>query len=582
MISSQLMLTSTHGARMKKLMISLISFGILSHSIMVLSTPQVKATKPPYNIILIISDQETNHLSQADGYQLPARRMLKEHGVAFENHYTAAAMCSPSRATFLTGVPPQKNGVYDQMEYSFVSDLNTKWPTIGSVLKKLGYRTVYFGKLEMSKALLEDKNTNNYSNLAKSYGFDAFNPNGDVNSSPQEGYSADSYTAGEAIQWLRKNAHVTKTNAQPFFLVVSLLNPHDIMYGDANLPGMPRVQLPLAPVILPPPANSLYAKKWKFSLSPTLQESLVTRGTPNALNEYQKGWTASLGKIPATRTDMWHYYYNYYLNALRDNDNSLGQIVKTINEMNLWQNTVIISTADHGEMGGAHGGLRGKGPMAYEENAHIPLIIDHPTGFHGTKNIALTSHLDLLPTIVGLTNLPVTERQKVTQRFAGKDFSNLVTIKKMPDLHAIRPAVLFNYVGISTIDGQYLSNMLKASFTHHNLPSLSEVDMNKRGFLSFIFDGRYKYARFYAPNAFNTPESMDEIFKYNDVQLFDLKTDPNETENLALAPEKNKDLILRMNHLLNTMIENEVGTNTGNFPPSTIQSNVHSVTFNQK
>jgi arylsulfatase A-like enzyme len=566
---------SKDGATMKKLMISLMSLALLSQNVIAANAPSVQPEKPPYNIILIINDQETYHLATAAGYQLPARQMLKDHGVEFENHYTAAAMCSPSRATFLTGIPPQKNGVFDQMEYSFVADLNTKWPTIGTVLKKLGYHTVYFGKLEMTKTLLEDKNTVNYSTLAKSYGFDVFNSNGDVNSSPQEGYSVDTFTAGEAVQWLRKNAD--KKHAQPFFLVVSLLNPHDIMYGDANLPGQPLIQQALAPVILPPPANSIYAQNWQFSLTPTLQESLTASGIPNALFEYQKGWSVGLGEIPTDKKDMWHYYYNYYLNALRDNDRSLLHVVNTINEMNLWKNTVIIMTADHGEMGGSHGGLRGKGPMAYEENTHIPLIIDDPQGLHGIKNIALTSHLDLLPTIVGLTSLPENQRKTATQSFAGKDFSSQVMTQNSSDLHAVRPAILFNYVGISTIDGSYLGNLLKATFTNQTLPSLSQVDMSKRGFLAVIFDGRYKYARFYAPNAFNMPDTLTDIFKYNDVQLFDLQTDPNETQNLALAPEKNKELILRLNHLLNSMIKNEVGENNGSFLPASIQSNVHTV-----
>ena len=46
--------------------------------------------------------------------------------------------------------------------------------------------------------------------------------------------------------------------------------------------------------------------------------------------------------------------------------------------LSLWQNTVVIFTADHGEMAGDHGGLRGKGPFGYEGNSHVPLIVDPP------------------------------------------------------------------------------------------------------------------------------------------------------------------------------------------------------------
>jgi hypothetical protein len=52
-------------------------------------------------------------------------------------------------------------------------------------------------------------------------------------------------------------------------------------------------------------------------------------------------------------------------------------------------------------MGGAHGGIKGKGPFPYEQNAHVPLLIAHPAAKAGATTTALTSHLDLLPTFVG-------------------------------------------------------------------------------------------------------------------------------------------------------------------------------------
>jgi len=101
---------------------------------------------------------------------------------------------------------------------------------------------------------------------------------------------------------------------------------------------------------------------------------------------------------------------------------------------------------------------------------------------------------------------------------------------------------------------------------------LSTAKLDKRGFLSFVFDGRYKFARYYAPTAFNTPQTLEEILKNNDVQLFDLQNDPDEVHNLALAPEKNKELILRMNGLLNDLIAKEVGVNDGRFMAPVLNS----------
>jgi arylsulfatase len=138
---------------------------------------------------------------------------------------------------------------------------------------------------------------------------------------------------------------------------------------------------------------------------------------------------------------------------------------------------------------------------------------------------------------------------------------------------AVRPGALFNYVGPLTIDADYCVAGMKELLQNKPAPPLTELQskLNKRGFMSFAFDGQYKFARYYAPANFNTPTTMEEILRDNDVQLFDLKIDPLETHNLALEPERNKALILRMNALLNELIANEVGTNDGSFLPQEIR-----------
>jgi len=104
-------------------------------------------------------------------------------------------------------------------------------------------------------------------------------------------------------------------------------------------------------------------------------------------------------------------------------------------------------------------------------------------------------------------------------------------------------------------------------------PPLAELrsKLNKRGFMSFAFNGQYKFARYYAPSNFNTPTTLEQILRDNDIQLFDLRNDPLETRNLALDPEKNRDLIVRMNVLLNELMADEVGRNDGSFLPQEIR-----------
>jgi hypothetical protein len=185
-----------------------------------------------------------------------------------------------------------------------------------------------------------------------------------------------------------------------------------------------------------------------------------------------------------------------YLNLIRDNDRGLRLLVDAMDDLDLWKNTVVVLTADHGEMAGSHGGLRGKGPFAYELNSHIPLLITHPAHAGGKTVTTLTSHLDLLPTFVGMTGLPEARRQAAVRGLPGRDFSEL-----LGNFHANRPGVLFNYVGLQTIDGNYLLAANKDVFGGKPLPSLAKMhpDLTKRGFMSFVFDGRYKFARYYAP-----------------------------------------------------------------------------------
>ena len=521
---------------------------------------------PPYNIIFVIVDQLAQRLLAEPDYTLPGIDAIARHGVRFQNHYISSAMCTPSRASFLTGQPPQVTGVIDQMEYSFVQSLSPKLPNVGSVLKGLGYKTAYFGKFEMDKAFLHARPTVGYSKALQAYGFDEASAAGDVGSAPDSGFHNDWFVAGEAVRFLRVNASEARRTGKPFFMVASFVNPHDIMYGNGNVPGQPEVQKPVVPwVAPPPPADSIYQKKWSFKLPPSVDESLTAAGMPKALLEYRKAWDGWSGTIPTDRKDMWTIFYNYYLNTIRDSDRDIQQIVDVMNDMDLWRDTVVVFTADHGELGGAHGGLKGKGPFTYEENSHVPLIVAHPAAKAGATCSALTSHLDLLPTFVGLTGLPHAKRPQAVKALPGHDFSGLLADPEKASVTAVRPGILFNYVGPSTVDGDFLLATFDALIHGRPTPPLSRAKLDKRGFLSFAFDGRYKFGRYYAPTAFNTPRSLEEILGNNDVQLFDLQTDPDEMRNLAIEPDANRETILRMNSLLNDLIAKEVGVNDGRF-----------------
>ena len=90
----------------------------------------------------------------------------------------------------------------------------------------------------------------------------------------------------------------------------------------------------------------------------------------------------------------------------------------------------------------------------------------------------------------------------------GRDFSTLVVEPEKAGVQAVRPGVLFNYMGVSTVDANYLREALAAPYLGQARPPLSQAKLDKRGLLSFAFDGRYKFSRYYSPTAFNTPKTL--------------------------------------------------------------------------
>jgi arylsulfatase len=93
-------------------------------------------------------------------------------------------------------------------------------------------------------------------------------------------------------------------------------------------------------------------------------------------------------------------------------------------------------------------------------------------------------------------------------------------------------------------------------------------DLRKRGSLRAVFDGRYKYARYFSPMERNRPTTLEEIHRWNDVELYDLRNDPSELRNLGAGPGQNDVLVAAMNDKLNAAVEAEIGKDDGREMPA--------------
>jgi arylsulfatase len=97
-------------------------------------------------------------------------------------------------------------------------------------------------------------------------------------------------------------------------------------------------------------------------------------------------------------------------------------------------------------------------------------------------------------------------------------------------------------------------------------------DMMKRGAVRSVYDGRYTFSRYFSPKRHNRPASLEDLFRLNDVELFDASADPAEMSNLAADLARNRDLIAAMNEKLNRLIDAEVGEDRGQMLPGGIDA----------
>jgi arylsulfatase A-like enzyme len=128
-----------------------------------------------------------------------------------------------------------------------------------------------------------------------------------------------------------------------------------------------------------------------------------------------------VGEIP-DEAARWRRRHNYYLNCLRDADRNIALVLAELEASGLADRTIIVLTADHGDMDGAHK-LHAKGAVAYREQNNVPLVVVHPSHPGGRQCRAVTSHVDLAPTLLALTGIGEARAKAIGKDLPGKDFS---------------------------------------------------------------------------------------------------------------------------------------------------------------
>ena len=265
-----------------------------------------------------------------------------------------------------------------------------------------------------------------------------------------------------ALEWLRQN------RADPFFLWLHYMDPH-------------------WPYELPEPYQSLYSEGW----------------TPGDRTHF-RNWALAARERPGDVT----YEISQYDGEIRFNDDSLGSLFSTMDELELWDDTLVILTADHGESLAERDYYFNHGAYCYDNTARVPLILVHPAFEAGRRVSTPVSLIDLMPTLRELLGLPA------DPSLQGESFAGALFGEELADhrpYHFILSGVTVGYHVHAVSTDQYK--------------------------LVFDVDGRWIYfdvavelaARLWQGAGTANPYRSRVIRR----ELYDIVEDPGETTNLA-------------------------------------------------
>jgi arylsulfatase len=502
------------------------------------------------NILLITTDEERFTLPRPAGYSLPARERLAESGVTFDRFYGASAMCSSARSVLYTGRHVPITEVYDNDNMPHVRPLDPALGTLGTMLRAAGYYTTYQGKWHLSNAYLDPTNPVPNPDALEPYGFSAFNDWGDVDGGAWAGLRIDPMVAGQAARWLHERADEVAAE-RPWCMTVNFVNPHDIMSFDYGLPPLMKAPpvLEHAFVMKPPAPIPVYRRTWDLALPDSLRDDLSDAAP--AVREFAAMIDTAFGRVGGE--DDWLAGLNYYLNCLRDVDRSIELVLDALEASGQSENTIVVLTADHGEMVGSHG-LRQKGNLVYDENFHVPFVVRHPDFEGGTATGALASAVDVVPTLLELAGAEVVLPDGAPA-LAGHSLVPALEQRQ------VRDGVLTAVESVLALDAGFWAQFGAPDMLDRLASGDLRPDWAKRGFLRGYTDERYTFGRYFSPLQPNRPASLEALHASNDVVLYDRQDDPSEVRNLAADPA-HRDLVEAYRAKLEALIDDEIGADT--------------------
>lgn len=465
--------------------LSIILFVLLPVLQLSCNTGKPDVSGKPMNIIFILTDDHRHDFMGFTGkvpwLQTPALDKMANEGAWLKNATVTTALCSPSRASILTGQYAHTHKVVDN--FSSMPDDLKFFP---EYLQQSGYQTGFFGKWHMGNTGDEPQKGFNHWESFKGQGV-YYNPvlniNGERITYKDSTYITDLLTE-HAINWMRK-----QPEDKPFFMYVSHKGVHDEFMPASRHRGMYHGK----PIEYASTINltAMPSSKLRGDLTKSPTASLAKGDTnynvvdiPDWVWKQRNSWHG-VDFLYDGKVDFDDFYYRY-CETLMAIDESVASIIKELELKGLADNTMIIYMGDNGFLMGEHG-LIDKRNM-YEESQKVPMLLYAP-GMKLQNHIidAVIQNIDIAPTILSAAGV------EVPKQMQGQSFLPLLHGEKI----AWRNKAFYEYYW---------------EFSYPQTPTTLGVR-----------DGNYKFI-FY-PGIWDISE------------FFDLSKDPEEKNNLYRHPD---------------------------------------------
>ncbi len=379
-------------------------------------------TKQP-NIIYIMSDDHTSQAFGIYGSRLsslnptPTLDKIANEGIIFNNCFVTNSICTPSRATIISGQYSQANGVID-----LEGEVETKNQYLPQEIKKLGYQTALVGKWHLThQPNFDYYNIFTQHHQQGSY-FDPYLTESGMHYEPFNGlpnYEGKQYMGQSSdvitditLDWLENK----RDKSKPFFLMHQFKAPHD------DFEYAPRYKDYLEDTEIPEPASlydngnngSIATRGANDSLIHVIGSSVSKRNIIR--NMGMRIWSTEFTKrnnpdFDTTQADglddkeyihkTYQEYLKRYLRSVKGIDDNVARLIEYLKKEGLYDNTIIVYTGDQGFMLGEHDYIDKR--WMYDESMRMPFFVRYPEKIKaGTRTDAIINNADFAPTLIEL------------------------------------------------------------------------------------------------------------------------------------------------------------------------------------